>query len=87
MTAQDQQTEAGKVAIVTGGSRGIGRNIVESLAIRGIHSIFTYHRSPSEAAAVVAAAKNAGAEAIALQLDVGDIKAFDSFVEIGRAHV
>ncbi len=70
-----------KIAIVTGGSRGIGRSTVESLARRGVHTIFTYHTHGTDAEAVVAAAKDAGAEAIALQLDAGNIASFDAFVE------
>src|ERR1700723_418522 len=70
-----------KIAIVTGGSRGIGRNTVESLARRGVHTIFTYHTHGTDAEAVVAAVKNAGAEAVALPLDAGNIASFDAFVE------
>jgi NAD(P)-dependent dehydrogenase (short-subunit alcohol dehydrogenase family) len=70
-----------KIAIVTGGSRGIGRNTVESLARRGVNTIFTYHTHGTDAEAVVAAVKDAGAEAVALQLDAGDIASFDAFVE------
>jgi NAD(P)-dependent dehydrogenase (short-subunit alcohol dehydrogenase family) len=69
-----------KIAIVTGGSRGIGRNIVESLARRRVRSIFTFHSHSAEAEEVVAAAKDAGAEAIALQLDAGNVASFDEFV-------
>ena len=69
-----------KIAIVTGGSRGIGRSTVESLAKRGVKSIFTYHTHGTDAEAVVAAARDAGAEAIALQLDAGNIASFDAFV-------
>jgi NAD(P)-dependent dehydrogenase (short-subunit alcohol dehydrogenase family) len=71
----------GKIAIVTGGSRGIGRNTVESLARRGVHTIFTYHTHGTDAEAVVAAAKEAGAKAIALQLDAGNVASFGAFVE------
>ena len=53
-----------KIAIVTGGSRGIGRNTVESLARRGVNTIFTYHTHGTDAEAVVAAVKDAGAEAV-----------------------
>jgi NAD(P)-dependent dehydrogenase (short-subunit alcohol dehydrogenase family) len=70
-----------KIAIVTGGSRGIGRNAVESLVRRGVHTIFTYQSHSSDADAVVAESKGAGAKALALQLDTGDIASFDAFVE------
>jgi len=69
----------GKIAIVTGGSRGIGRNAVLCLARRGVRSIFTYKSNRAEADKVVALATEAGAPAIALQLDTGDVGAFDGF--------
>jgi len=67
-----------KIAIVTGGSRGIGRNIVESLARRGVDTIFTYHTHTADAETVIAEA--AAAKAVALQLDTGDVASFDAFV-------
>src|ERR1700677_3792154 len=70
-----------KIAIVTGGSRGIGRSTVESLAKRGVNTIFTYHTHGTDAEAVVGAVKDAGAEAVALQLDAGNVASFDAFVE------
>src|ERR1700679_240311 len=70
-----------KIGIVTGGSRGIGRSTVESLARRGVHTIFTYHTHGTDAEAVAAAAKEAGAEAIALQLDAGNIASVRAFAE------
>jgi NAD(P)-dependent dehydrogenase (short-subunit alcohol dehydrogenase family) len=60
MSEQNSQQSAGKIAIVTGGSRGIGRNTVVSLARRGVHSILTYHSHRVEADAVVAAVRDAG---------------------------
>jgi NAD(P)-dependent dehydrogenase (short-subunit alcohol dehydrogenase family) len=81
MSQEKSQQSAGKIAIVTGGSRGIGRNVVESLAKRGVHSIFTYHSHQAEAEAVIAAAKGAGAQAIALQFDAGNVSSFDTFVQ------
>ena len=70
-----------KIAIVTGGSRGIGRNTVISLAERGVDSILTYNARLDAAEEVVAAVHDVGARAIALQLDTGDLRAFDGFVE------
>ena len=70
-----------KIAIVTGGSRGIGRNTVISLAERGVDSILTYNARRDAAEEVVAAVRDVGARAIALQLDTGDLRAFDGFVE------
>lgn len=73
------------IAIVTGGSRGLGRSTVLSLAKRGIRSIFTYHSNVDEARKVEALAREAGAEAIAIQLDTGEVASFDAFVERVRA--
>jgi NAD(P)-dependent dehydrogenase (short-subunit alcohol dehydrogenase family) len=69
-----------KIALVTGGSRGIGRSTVQNLARRGVSTIFTYHTHSTEADVVVDAAREAGAEAIALQLDAGNIASLDAFV-------
>ena len=68
------------IAIVTGGSRGLGRSTVLSLAKRGVRSIFTYRTNRAEAEQVAALARKAGVQAIALQLDTGDVGAFDDFV-------
>lgn len=57
-----------KIAIVTGGSRGIGRSAVESLARRRVDTIFTYHSHAAEAETVAAAAKQAGANAVAASM-------------------
>ena len=74
-----------KIAIVTGGSRGIGRDTVLSLARKGVHSIFTYHSNKAEADVVTAAALAAGTSAVALQLDAGDVSSFDMFVQSVRS--
>jgi NAD(P)-dependent dehydrogenase (short-subunit alcohol dehydrogenase family) len=78
---QTNQFNPGQIAIVTGGSRGIGRNTVVSLAKRGVRVIFTYHSRDADAAAVVAEVREAGAVAVALPLDAGHIASFDAFVE------
>lgn len=70
-----------RIAIVTGGSRGLGRNTVLSLARRGVHSVFTYHSNRAEADDTIAAVREAGAQAIALQLDIGSIASFDPFAQ------
>jgi NAD(P)-dependent dehydrogenase (short-subunit alcohol dehydrogenase family) len=67
-----------KIAVVTGGSRGIGRNIVESLARRGVDTIFTYHTHAADAETVIAEATDA--KAVALKLDTGDVASFNAFV-------
>jgi NAD(P)-dependent dehydrogenase (short-subunit alcohol dehydrogenase family) len=68
-----------RIAVVTGGSRGLGRNTVLNLARRGVISIFTYNASRAEADEVVELAAEAGAKAVALQLDVGEASTFDAF--------
>ena len=70
-----------KIALVTGGSRGLGRNTVLSLARRGVSSIFTYHSREEEAADVVREVQEAGAKAFALQLDTSDTSRFSAFVD------
>ena len=80
MNAEIYTVSKNKIAIVTGGSRGIGRNTIESLARHGVRSIFTYHSHGADAEAVVAAANEAGAKALGLQLDVGNVASFDGFV-------
>lgn len=69
-----------KIALVTGGSRGLGRNTVLSLAKRGIQSIFTYNANRAEAEKVVALAGELGVKTVALQLDTSNSTTFDDFV-------
>lgn len=73
-----------RIAIVTGGSRGLGRSTVLSLARRGIASIFTYNSNRAEAEKVVTLAEEIGARAVALQLDAGEVSTFDAFAETVR---
>jgi NAD(P)-dependent dehydrogenase (short-subunit alcohol dehydrogenase family) len=80
MSSENAGPNTTKVAIVTGGSRGLGRNTVLNLAKRGVHSILTYHSNRAAAEAVVVAIREAGAKAVALQLDTSDIESFDAFV-------
>jgi NAD(P)-dependent dehydrogenase (short-subunit alcohol dehydrogenase family) len=70
-----------QIAIVTGGSRGIGRSTVLALAKRGVDTILTYNINKAKADTVVGLVAEAGRRAVALQLDVGDAGAFDGFVE------
>ncbi|MCL6706918.1 SDR family oxidoreductase [Pseudomonas sp. R2.Fl] len=75
------ETTGRRIAIITGGSRGLGRNTVLHLAQRSVVSIFTYNSNRVEAEKVVALAEEAGAKAVALQLDTGDTSGFDAFVQ------
>jgi NAD(P)-dependent dehydrogenase (short-subunit alcohol dehydrogenase family) len=71
----------GKIAIVTGGSRGLGQNTVLHLAKRGVQSIFTYNSNKTEADKTVVEVEKAGAKAIALKLDVGNVTSFEPFLK------
>lgn len=85
MPTESTELTNAKIAIVTGGSRGLGRNTVLSLAKRGVDSIFTYHSNQEEAEKVVSAVAETGRRAVALQLDAGDTRSFDAFVSSVRA--
>ncbi|SHJ06821.1 SDR family NAD(P)-dependent oxidoreductase [Flavobacterium terrae] len=74
-----------KVALVTGGSRGLGRDMVLQLAKRGFDIIFTFNTNAEEAKKVVTEIVAIGKKAEALQLDVADSKSFDSFVNQVKA--
>ena len=62
----------GKAALVTGGTRGIGRAIVDALAAAGARVAFTYRSSDAEADALVADLTGRGVEAFAVKGDAGD---------------
>ncbi|MBD2756931.1 SDR family NAD(P)-dependent oxidoreductase [Spirosoma validum] len=68
-----------KIALVTGGSRGLGKNMALSLAKKGIDVILTYNSKQDEAEAVVAEIEQAGQKAATLQLNTSDVKGFDAF--------
>ena len=70
-----------RIAVVTGGSRGLGRSTVLALAGRGVRSVFTYHSNEDAAGEVVAATREAGAEGVALPLDTSDASSFPTFAD------
>jgi NAD(P)-dependent dehydrogenase (short-subunit alcohol dehydrogenase family) len=74
-------TTTNKIALVTGGSRGLGKNMALKIAEKGIDVILTYNTQKEDALAVVAEIEKAGQKAVALPLNTGDIKSFDSFFE------
>ena len=70
-----------KIALVTGGSRGLGKNAAVRLAEKGSDVIITYHKQKEAADGVVEEIeKRYQRTAVALQLDVGNIRVFDSFL-------
>ncbi|UXH78022.1 SDR family NAD(P)-dependent oxidoreductase [Roseateles amylovorans] len=73
-----------QIAVITGGSRGLGRNAALQLAHRGIDSVITYRSQAEDARAVVAEIQALGGRAAALPLDVGDSASFPAFVDALR---
>ncbi len=69
-----------KIAIITGGSRGLGRNTAINLARRGVDIIFTYRANEKEAESVVREIEAMGRKAAVFRLDTGDTSGFDAFV-------
>ncbi|PIF46216.1 NAD(P)-dependent dehydrogenase (short-subunit alcohol dehydrogenase family) [Chryseobacterium sp. 52] len=76
-----------KIALVTGGSRGLGKNAALKIAQKGLDVIITYKNSREEAESVVNEIKSIGRNAIAFQLDTRDIKSFDAFVKNVTDHL
>ncbi|MXV16034.1 SDR family NAD(P)-dependent oxidoreductase [Hufsiella ginkgonis] len=85
-----------KIALVTGGSRGLGKDMALRLAGKGIDVIITYHTRSADAESVVAEIRKSGRKAAALQLNTGEINSFGSFTdqvkevlssEFGAAHL
>ena len=71
----------GKIALVTGGSRGIGAAIARRLAAEGAHVAITYTKGADAAAAVVKEMEGAGSKALALQADATNAEAVKAAVE------
>lgn len=72
-------TNTNKIALVTGGSRGLGKNMALALVKKGISVIITYNSKKDDALAVVAEIEQTGQKAAALQLNTGNVKSFDAF--------
>jgi len=81
MNNNNGQKLAGKVAVVTGGSRGIGAAITKRLAADGASVAFTYTKGADAAASVVKEIERRGGKAIAIQADAADAKAVKAAVE------
>lgn len=68
-----------KITLITGGSRGLGRNAALALARQGSGILLTYRSQEAEAAELVAEIERLGGQVAALQLDVGETASFDAF--------
>lgn len=74
-----------RIALVTGGSRGLGRASALQLSDRGVDVIFTYKSSAEAARAVVSEIERKGRKALALPLDVADSAAYPAFADTVKA--
>lgn len=79
MASTTTQTTTTALALITGGSRGLGRNAARALAAQGTDVILTYHSNRAEAEAAVAEIQTLGRRAEALQLDTSDSQSFPAF--------
>ncbi len=70
-----------KIALVTGGSRGLGKDMAISIARRGIDVILTYRNKEAEALETVKEIVALGRKAVALPLDMGNVQSLDGFVQ------
>lgn len=70
-----------KIALVTGGSRGLGKDMAINLAKKGIDVILTWHNKEDEAMGTVKDIEGKGRQAASLQLDMADFKSLDHFVQ------
>jgi NAD(P)-dependent dehydrogenase (short-subunit alcohol dehydrogenase family) len=73
--------QGNKIALVTGASRGLGKNMALNLAEQGTDVIVVYRSKEEEALEVVKSIENMGRNSVALQLDTSDIKSFDTFFD------
>jgi NAD(P)-dependent dehydrogenase (short-subunit alcohol dehydrogenase family) len=74
-----------RIALVTGGSRGLGRNTAINIARKDSDVVITYHSRADEAKTVVAEIEALGRKAVALRLDAGDVSTFPAFAESLKA--
>ncbi|SRR5258706_6393120 len=70
-----------KIALVTGGSRGLGKDMALSIARKGLDVIVTYRSKKDEAKQVVAQIESTGRKAAALHLDMSNFSSLDNFVK------
>src|ERR1700743_1131542 len=76
-----------KIALVTGGSRGLGKNMAINIAKKGIDVVLTYNSNKEEADKVVKEIESLGQKATAFQLDAGNVSSFANFFEQVTSHL
>jgi NAD(P)-dependent dehydrogenase (short-subunit alcohol dehydrogenase family) len=81
LTIKKNRIMATKIALVTGGSRGLGKDMALTLASRGLDVIITYNSNSEEANEVVKSIKKMKRKAIAVKLNLLKVKSLDVFVE------
>jgi NAD(P)-dependent dehydrogenase (short-subunit alcohol dehydrogenase family) len=86
MATKTVGTLTSKIAIITGGSRGLGRNTAIHLARRGVDVLFTYRSNQAEAESLMREVEGMGRKAAGFRLDTGDVRLFDGFIaEVRKA--
>lgn len=76
-----------KIALITGGSRGLGRDMALALAKKGNDIVFTYNSNKDAADEVVAQIESLGQKALAVQLNTANVKEFDGFIKEVTSHL
>ena len=84
---QENMSTTNKTALITGGSRGLGRNMAVGIARKGIDVVITYHADKAAADEVVADIRALGQHASAFQLDTRNIQQFDDFAKRLTGHL
>lgn len=69
-----------KIAVITGGSRGLGKNMAIAIAKKGIDVVVTYNSNKEKADEVVSEIESLGQNAFAFQLDTRNVSTFDAFI-------
>ena len=76
-----------RIALVTGGSRGLGRDMAINIAKKGIYVVLTYNNNKEKADEVVSEIQSIGQKAFTFQLDTSNVKVFDEFLKQLTAHL
>ncbi len=76
-----------KIALITGGSRGLGKSMALAIARKGINIVFTYNTNKDAADEVIEQIRDMGQKAVAFQLDTSVVNNFDPFIEELKAYL